>query len=241
MLGLINFTHSLPLYLAYPGKEDVFLGTPSQNMEMILGGKIKCGMVSLLEYLHNSDSLEMVPGAVIRSNRTTMSTLLVSRAEVSMEHMRIAVTAHTKTTQFYLENILKKQGYSYSIVRSTKTEAIDLLEEAEYALVIGDEALKVFSTGIRIIWDVGYEFNRLTSLPPLFAVSVKRRNANCTEELNNLQEAMVRSSNFRTEASRISAERLGISVDIMMQYYSVIRYDMSADAIKTLEYVESAV
>ena len=79
MLGIINFTHSDPLYQAYGDKSAVIRETPKKLLELLLNGKIDCAMISLLEYFRHMDSLELVESATISSRSGTMSTLLVSR------------------------------------------------------------------------------------------------------------------------------------------------------------------
>ena len=241
MIGLINFTHSIPLYLAYPDKDSVRLETPKGILKFLENGEVGCGMISLLEYLRNRDRYILEPLAVIRSARQTMSTLLVSDGSAIRQGMRIAVTEHTRTTQLYMEYIMRRMGIQYEIISSGHTDADDLLDEAEYALVIGDEALKVFQSGHRIIWDIGYQFNLLTSMSPVFAVTVKRKDAECTHEAGNLKEALSGSRAKVPEAVSMAARKTGIRQDILEKYYRTIKYDYTEEAARTVGFVESLI
>ena len=239
MIGLINFTHSCPLHRAYPEPAEMATDSPREIISSILGGSISCGMVSLLEYFSHRDVLELENSAVISSRGPVISTLLVSRGSLPHNGMEIAVTRHTRTTEMYLKYILRSEGVEYKTKPSSSTEARDLLKESEFALVIGDEALRAFSSGFRIIWDIGYEFNRISSHAPVFAVAVKRRGMNCSREIRNLNTAVTDAHKFREECTVESVSKLGITSAIMKRYYSLVRYEFTKETLKSIEFASS--
>ena len=239
MIGLINFTHSCPLHRAYPEPAEIALDSPRGIISHILDGSIACGMVSLVEYFSHRDVLELENSAVISSRAPVISTLLVSRGTLPHNGMEIAITRHTRTTEMYLKYILRSEGIEYETKPSGSTEANDLLKEAEFALVIGDEALRAFSSGFRIIWDIGYEFNRISSHAPVFAVTVKRKGVACSREMSHLNTAMLHAHEFRDECAVESARKLGISMAIMKRYYSLVRYEFTTEISKSIEFASS--
>lgn len=240
MLGLIDFTHSEPLYAAYPRKENVVRDTPKNLLKRLLGGEIDCGMISLFEYFDHRDALEILESATIHSLRGTMSTLLVSRGRSIGKHMEISVTEHTRTTAAYLELILQKSGIEYDLKWSQEREAEKLLDEADYALVIGDEALKVYSTRLKILWDIGYQFSRLFSMSPVFSVTVARKNSSCTEEISDLDLAISHHGEYVEKSVDETSAKLGVERNIIRQYYNTIRYDFTPGVRKTLEFLQKA-
>lgn len=239
MLGIINFTHSDPLYKAIEDKSIVVRDTPKKLLEMLLNGSIDCGMISLLEYFRHSDSLEIVESATIHSKNSTMSTLLISKSAAIHEPMKIAVTEHTRTTAFYLEMVLKKLGIEYELLWSDKREASSLLEEAEYALVIGDEALRVFGTKYSIIWDIGSEFSTLFSMMPVFSVTVKKKGHECTREIEQLDRALANCRNFAEECAEFDSEKLGLDKSILRQYFRTIKHDYNSEVRRTVRFMQS--
>ena len=239
MLGIINFTHSDPLYQAIEDKSLVVRDTPKKLLEMLLGGKIECAMISLLEYYRHMDSLEIVESATIHSKNTTMSTLLVSKEPGIREPMLIAVTEHTKTTAFYLEMVLKKLGIDYELILSNNRDADSLLDEAEYALVIGDEALKVFRSHYSIIWDVGSQFSSIYSMIPVFSVTVKRKGVDCTEEIKQLDLAIQKYMGLADKCAAEDGEKLGLDPSILRQYFRTIKHDFNSEARRTVGFMES--
>lgn len=240
MLGIINFTHSDPLYRAIEDKSIIVRDTPKKLLEMLLNGKIECAMISLREYFGHSDSLELTESATIHSRSATMSTLLVSKNPGIREPLKIAVTEHTKTTAFYLEMVLKKLGLKYELKWSQKREADSLLEEAEYALVIGDEALRVFGSHYSIIWDIGSQFSSVYSLMPVFSVTVRRKGADCSREIHELGQAIMGSHLFAEECAYENGKKLDLDISIMRQYYRNIKYEFNSEVRRTVKFMRAA-
>lgn len=237
MLGLINFTHSDPLYAAYPNKENVARDTPKLLLKKLKSGEIGCGMISLMEYFENMDIFDLVESATIHSLRGTMSTLLISASNRISRKMNISITEHTKTTAVYLELILKKLGIDYSFKWSDERDADKLLEEAEYALVIGDEAIKVYNTRLKIIWDVGYQFSRMFSMSPVFSVTVKRKHSNCESEVAELDTAITESQKHIKECVAPAAEKLMVGEEIMRRYFETIKYNFTPGVQRTVNFL----
>lgn len=237
MLGIINFTHSDHLYAAYSDKSLVLRETPKNILKQILQGKLDCGMVSLFEFLENQDRLELVESATIHSLRGTMSTLLVTRKGNISSPMKIAVTEHTRTTAVYLELVLRKMNIDYTLIWSSEREAEALLKEADYALVIGDEALKVYSTNIRIIWDLGYQFSSIYSMLPVFSVTVKAKGKDCSREIDLLDQAVENSPEYIEQTVEAGRRRLGLPADTLRRYYHTIRLDFSNEVRRTVDFL----
>lgn len=235
MIGIINFTHSDPLYLSIKEKEKIVRENPKNILTMIKEKKLGGGMVSLVSLLENG--LNLFRGANIHSISTTMSTLLVSRGEVMSKRMEVAVTSHTRTTEFYLEMVLKGLGIDYKLIHSSHTEADDLLTEADYALVIGDEALKVYRSKLRILLDTGFEFSRLYHLQPLYAAMAYRKDEMPPSEFSVLESAVHPDMKVVNAASMEAASRLDLPESILKRYYSVIRYDYPDLLDRTVEFV----
>lgn len=237
MIGLINFTHSDPLYDAFMRKDLVERLTPKEILTNITEGKLQCGMVSLFEYFRHRDVLSIVESATIHSIKGTMSTLLVSRESGIKDSMEIAITEHTRTTVVYLELILKRMGIDYSFIWSREREAGALLREAEYALVIGDEALRIYGTNMRLLWDIGFQFSNIFTRMPVFSITVRRKDAECTDEISDLDTAIANSSAFVEQCAKRDSVRLGISEEILRRYFRSIRYDFNPQVRKSIDFL----
>lgn len=237
MIGIIDFSHSDPLYSAIDRKDVIVRESPSRILNMVRDGQLEGGMVSLVSLLENN--LSMCRGANIHSISTTMSTILVSNGSPISRDMEIAVTSHTRTTEFYTEMVLKGLGINYRLVHTDKTYAEELLNIADYALVIGDEALKVYGTSSRVLFDVGFEFSRLYHLQPVYAALAYRHGEEEPVDFSSVNKAVNPSREIVEKCSQDASERLGLRESLLKRYYSLIKYDYHGHLDKTVEFVKS--
>lgn len=234
---ILDYSHSDPLYRSLEPNLKVDRGTPSENLKVVLDGEYSESMISLVSYLENREELKLLPTANIHSISTTGSTLLVSSGATIKKSMEISVTANTRTTSHYLSLILRSMGIEYKFRNGEETSADSLLEESDYALVIGDEALKIFGTGHRILLDIGYEFSRIFGRLPVYAVTVslEDKKSDVTDLVN--QSILSYKTHIRECAANASSH-LGVPIGIMMWYYKLIRYDFSGPVRSTIDFVE---
>lgn len=238
MISLIDFTHSFPLIGALSSQTKMSKGSPADNLKGVLDGKYSTAMVSLVSYLENSDDLELLKGANIHTKAQTLSTLLVSGGKDLADRMEVAVTAHTRTTELYMDLVLSRMGISPKKIYSKATEAADLLEEAEFALVIGDEALRYFHGDGKIILDIGYEVSHFFKLEPLYAVTVARKDSVDMDEVRILEKSVNLSRGYIIESIEKGSAERGISRDLLEYYYSLINYEYSLKQDRTIDFVK---
>ncbi|BAB60544.1 hypothetical protein [Thermoplasma volcanium GSS1] len=237
MISIINFSHSDPLYLGFSNKEHVLRNNPFENLKLVLDGKVDASMVSLLSYLENSNDLILLKTATIHSTRKTISTILISRKPGMDRKIRVAITKNTRTTEFYLSLVLERLGIDYTFVRTDKTEAEDLLAIEDYALLNGDEALRVYSKKYPLIADVGNMFSKLYGMEPVYAVTVSRE----PFDYSAIDEAILSSYSYKDECSMALSSRLGIPLSVASDYYSVIRYEYGIEVERTINFVRSLI
>ena len=238
--GVIDFSHSDPLASFLSSRYEVRRAHPSKILEMVKSGELDLGMVSLVSYLENREALRLVEGPTIHSLSGTISTLLVSSGNPMGTPMKIAVTSHTRTTEFYLDQIMRKLGIRTELIHCDFTEAQDLLEKADYALVIGDEALRAFNSGCRILLDIGRQFSVNFGLPPVYAVTVTASDVKSLPaiDVTNLDAAVEKhDSNMASESSK----RVGVSIHLMERYFTSIRYSFTDEVRNTIGFVDRAI
>ena len=237
-LALINFTHSDPLSKAITGIDTV-RATPSAILDGVLKGRYEYGMVSLLGYIRYMERLSLVESGTIHSSGKILSTILVSRQLSIKRGSQVSVTGHSETTLFYARAISDSLGLDLEFIPSRFTEAEDLLNEKDYALVIGDEALKVYQSRYRILMDIGFEFNLLFQLPPVFAVTVAGKDAVNPSIKGIIDAAVMNSYMYREEYAKINSKKLGVKDSILNEYYSRVRYSFDDSVRKSIAFVES--
>ncbi len=229
-------SHSDPLVLAY-GSSGYVRQSPSASIKSVLDGSSRNAMVSLVSYLKHMDDLEVIPQPNIAFSGQTLSTLLISSSGTHLKNeMEIAVSADTKTTLMYMELVLKRMKVDYRLKYSESIEAEELLQEAGYALVIGDEALRVFNSTRKICLDIGYEFNRLYHMEPVYAVSVRLTGAD-DPDTSWCDKAV----GFKSRCSLDLSSRIGIPQLIAERYYNSVYYSNSPAVRNTVSFAASAV
>lgn len=215
--------HSDPLYEALNG--DKCRADPAAILSGVMSGRYDAGMISLLEYFRNMKTLQIIESANIHSTGSTLSTLVVSRKHSLSACRTLGITKSTETTSWYASRILRDLGFRPEIKKTDATEAEKILSEFDAALVIGDEALRVFHTNLNILMDVGYEYTALYRRPPVFAVTVSRKGEHHDGIKADLDSAISGSSAYLDKFSYENSKRLEISVRIMKSYYYSIRYN----------------
>jgi len=230
MFGLINLIHSDPLYFALSKKTEVIRDSPENILNMIKDDKIDAGMVSLIPFLNSG--LKLSETANIHSVKNTVSTLLISNKKHIENKIKISVTSLTATTSFYLSTILNKMKINYKFVKSKYHDAKSLLEENDYSLVIGDDALDVYSKKYNIIFDIGYEFSHMFNLMPVYAVTATKKyydNKIINDAINN-------SKNYIEKSIEKNQNR--IKRNILDFYYNDIKYDFNNEVNETIKFIQ---
>jgi len=227
----LKMSHSDPLIKAFKGGT-MTRASPSVALSNALDRRSRFSMVSLISYVRHSDELELLRNPVIAFAGQTLSTLLVSNGKDMQKHMNIAVSADTETTKWYMSNVLRYLGLDIRLRSSEYIEASDLLSEADYALVIGDEALKVFSSNLKILLDIGSEFLNAFQMLPLYAVSVSGAREN-----ENDDTWIMDAEQYKSECAENLADRLGISPILTGKYYANVRFQQEKSISNTLSFV----
>lgn len=231
--SFLKMSHSDPLVLSY-GRDDYNRASPDKCLKSVLSGESLKSMVSLVSYIENMDRIRMIDGPLISFKNQSVSTLLVSNERYLSYDIEIAVSGDTRTTEFYMEKVLDAMRIGFKVRRSRKLEAEDLLNEAPYALVIGDEALKVYGSRYRILLDIGFEFSRIFQMIPVYAVSTALHDSPITSD-----DFYMKTDLFRQKCTDDLSNRLNISRMIVSRYYSNLSYSPSISTKATIDFVSS--
>ena len=231
--SFLKMSHSDPLVLSY-GRDDYLRSSPEKCLKSVLSGESLKAMVSLVSYIENVDRLKMIDGPLISFRNQSVSTLLISKDRYLSNDLEIAISGDTRTTEFYMERVLEAMGVRFNVKRSTGIEASDLLDESPYALVIGDEALKVYRSRYRILLDIGYEFSRIFQMIPVYAVSTA-----LSDSTVNSEDFFMKTDQFRSKCTDNLSNRIGISRMIVSRYYTNLSYLPSKSTKSTIDFVSS--
>lgn len=168
--GYLN--NYLPYYWLEKQGYDVVESNPREMTEL-LGSSIDFAPVPAFYYLLNKERLRSYDFCVASTNRV-ISVLVVSRNNKSLDNSSIAVTNHSMTSVNLLKIILREKGMENELVIPQDSKPTPLLDSSDYALVIGDEAIKARML-YRVVMDLGEEWYELTGKPMVFGISASSK------------------------------------------------------------------
>jgi predicted solute-binding protein len=239
MIGLINLSHSDPLSMTF-SPDDIVRKSASDNYQDLEEGKTEIGMISLVTYLEHKDKLNLVKSINIHTKANSISTILLSRIGYIKNNMKINVTSLTKTTEFYLKLVLDKMGISYELHESKYSDCENLLKNADYALVIGDDAIKAYSGSANILLDVGLEFSKLYGLEPVYAVAASKSIIG-NDRIVDINKHILDSKKYIKESAEKNSLKFHVKKELMEEYYRVMDYSFSDSVMKTIEFARNKI
>jgi chorismate dehydratase len=180
-----TYLNSAPLVYSFTQgflrKKYDFIGdeAPSRCAEMLSSGQCEIALIPVIE-LQRIPGLRIVPKTAVASKRRVRSVLIASRRP--LEEVRTLTLDPASRTSQALVKILFLRRYGFlpecaerAIGRSVEVRTI--FDDADAALVIGDPAMKLAASALRLdlkIYDLAEEWRAMTGLPFVFAVWAAR-------------------------------------------------------------------
>ncbi len=239
-VGAVSYLNAKPLYHRLrehaPGI-CLEMDLPSRLADRLAEGALDVALIPSIEYLRGAVALgyEIVPGFAIAARGAVRSVKLFSRVPFG-RIKRLALDDGSRTSQA-LARIWLDEAHG---VRPRRLESLPMgvpIEEstADAVLLIGDRAMTVGAEGFHEVVDLGEAWNRMTSLPFVFALWVARAGV----ELGTLPEALARSRDEGlAHAHELSAEhgpRLGLDPATCYDYLTrVLSYDLGEPEVSGL-------
>ncbi len=243
-IGLISYTHNDPLLYYFekqsPDNVKIFRNKPKVLADRLLRGELDIAQISLAK-LARHHNLTVVPASAVHSQGPSLSSFVASNSKVKLESNSIInISSETETSSLLLRWILKRKGIANQMMECAAGNAEALLAGSDYALLIGDEALKVKLAGINIILDVGDEWYQSTKKPCIFAVSAIKRNnivnPDIIEGVHMLRQAVAfANDNIETISSLVANER-GLDAMSLANYFSSLRLDFDQNMENSIRY-----
>ena len=181
-VGHIQFLNCLPLYYSMVEKNvlldmELLKGTPMELNRYLIEGHLDVGPISSIEYARHRDKLVLLPDLTVSSDGEVHSIVLASTLPaMSLGNASVAMTNTSATSQALVQIILQ-QGYGvHPRYFVCPPDLALMLREAEAALLIGDQALRVsFEKPDLFVYDMGGEWKKLTNHKMVYAVWAARR------------------------------------------------------------------
>lgn len=243
-LGRIDYMNVAPIYYgldnglatqAINQGIQLISGPPNILNLMMIDGRLDISPVSSAAYARNAREWLILPDLAIACHERVLSVLLVSRYGLeALTGKRILITDESSSARDLCKLIFSIKGVRPEFVVGKVKSPLQLPEEIDAALVIGDSALsqpwgKVFPH----IHDLGTLWWNMTGLPFVFAIwAVRKEFARKYPERVEAVLALLKTScRFGNENIEQIIEKahtkLGIDVSTARLYYKSLVYQLS--------------
>ncbi|WP_018086537.1 menaquinone biosynthetic enzyme MqnA/MqnD family protein [Desulfurispora thermophila] len=185
-LGRVSYLNCLPVYYALekgllPFAGELFPGPPTMLNKMLLENKLHITPISSIEYAKNAANCIILPDLAIGADGRVESILFFSKLPVTeLEHKRVLVTTSSATSVALLR-ILFEHYYHVDVeMAAAPPDITAMLNQAEGALLIGDDAIAAHRKVILENWDVlvtdlGLAWKEFTGCKMIYALWVTTR------------------------------------------------------------------
>lgn len=184
VIGRISYTNAWPLYyyvnpqlLDTPA--EMLAAVPSVLNEGMKNGDIHIGALSSFAYAEAADKLQLIPDLSVSANGAVKSILLFSRVPVKdLKNATIALTNTSATSVNLLRILMEKAMGVTPEYKSMEPDLDTMMEQADAALLIGDNAIKAsWYNREYVVTDLGEWWKEWTGCSMTFAVCAVNRNA----------------------------------------------------------------
>ncbi len=170
-LGAVEYLNARPLVFGLQGSSRFALrfDVPSRCAELLHGHQIDVGLIPSIEYLRGPRSYAIVPGPAVTSRGPVASVALYTRIEP--RDIRTIAMDTSSRTSIALALVLARRALRISPKMTVMPPDLGaMLEKADAALVIGDNALFLDHEAARVQKvDLGDLWTRTTGLPFVYA------------------------------------------------------------------------
>jgi chorismate dehydratase len=156
---------------------DLYKDTPVELCNRLLSGRLDISPVPAIEYARHADDLLLLPKLTVSSSGRVMSIILASKVPLQkLDREPVALTNTSATSQVLAKIILREKYKVKPSYFECPPDLPEMFREAEAALLIGDDALRVFAKpGKFYLYDLGEEWQKLTADKMVYAVWAVRR------------------------------------------------------------------
>jgi chorismate dehydratase len=241
-IGHIQFLNSLPLYHMLVKEEivleiDLFKDNPKQLCQKLLDGQLDISPVPAIEYARHADELLLLPDLTISSDGKVMSILLISKVPIEqLDAKPVALTNTSATSQVLTRIILQEKYGLHPAYFECPPDLGQMFRDAEAALLIGDDALRVLQkpTGY-YVYDLGEEWSTFTGAKMVYAVWCVRRDyaAKYPEIVRKVSAGFQKSmemSKGQVDSIAEEAARWDIfSKEFLKDYFITLKFDFGPE------------
>lgn len=231
--GYLN--NYLPYYWLEKQGYDVVESNPREMTEL-LGSSIDFAPVPAYYYLLNKERLRSYDFCVASTNRV-ISVLVVSKNNKRLDKGSIAITNHSMTSVNLLKIILREKGMENKLVAPDNSKPTPLLDNSDYALVIGDEAIKARML-YRVVMDLGEEWYELTGKPMVFGISASLKDFDASVTNDLIMKSIDWGLENLKEIVSSAESKFKMPGEFLEEYFKTLSYKMGEQEKKGLNLFE---
>lgn len=241
-VGHIQFINCLPLYYGLVHNNvlldvELIKGTPTELNKMLIEGRLDISPISSIEYCRNYKELMLLPNLAVAADGEVKSILFASKVPIEeIDGRTVALTNTSATSQALLRIILRDKYRVSPSYFSCPPDLPEMLMEADGALLIGDDALRVLynRSNDLYLYDLGKEWKEMTGRRMVFAVWAVRRifaaeNPDVVAEIHRAFMKSVGYSIDKVDEIAAKASRWEVfDAGFMKGYFESLKFDLNA-------------
>jgi chorismate dehydratase len=214
----------------------MILDVPSALASKLEAGKLDLAMIPSIEYLRHYDNYKLLPGISIASRGPVDTVLFITKVPVE-QIKTLALDERSRTSATLLRLLYGKELSKDVRTRQSAPDPLQMLENNDAALIIGDQALKLNTTGKKItVFDLSEEWFKRTGMTFVHAVIAIAPGVKIDQKvIDVIQKSKLEGLAHLDEIAKQQAEQLGINSEVCKNYLSEkIRYNLDEEEMEGL-------
>lgn len=248
-IGQIKYTNTLPIYFffdqqRFESQVEFTKQYPAQLNQAMANDLIDVGPISSFSYAEHEEKYMALPDLSVSAKGRVGSIFLFSKKPIEdLQEARIALT-NTSATSINLLKIILEKFLNLQVTYTTHPPVLEeMLQDADGALLIGDEALLAYRTNTRYhVYDLGEQWYQHTGHSMTFAIWTVRKqaieqHADLLREVHHsFIESKERSNRNLDQVVEYVLANFGGDADGWFQYFRGLSHDFGPEQKKGLEY-----
>lgn len=245
-LGMVDYLNCVPVH--QPLEEGIVLidaqivkGPPAKLNKMFIDGELDITPISSIEYARHHREALILPDLCITADGEVMSISLIGKVPpTELDGRKVALTSSSATSVALLKILLE---HYYQVQPEYMTMAPDLdamLENADAALLIGDDALLANHRCAREhsplhVTDLGAVWKEFTGEKMVYALWVIRRDfiEKRSEDISEIHNKLTAAKNYSLADNehiiRVAVDKSGLPMELLAKYFRTIEYDFGPE------------
>jgi len=245
VIGKIPYLNSVPFYAQLEKRQFTILPVTPRRMGVLAhNGQMDAGLFSLMDYLRQKDSFDLVPYCIATRDHVKSVMLFSNHGWKDLEGKTIGITDDTATS-VQLLNVLLQKKYGVHANLQRMHSSVNNLDQFDAILLIGDDALRANKFGLagfELYYDLATEWYDWMKLPFVFAVWAVKKSLEVSlrNELSDIiRFALESSENMLEIVGEVHGKRIGLTSEEAGEYLRCFTYRLGERELMAIEQFQS--